>query len=134
MVSRGDAARLLALAAAFDRRTVGEEDAIAWSDVLADLDAEDCAKAIRDHYRDQTAWIMPAHIRTAVRRARAERITREPEPVPDADPDDVPAYLAALRAGRRRSARGERARPVTALLNEAARWHSLPRGAGRVPE
>jgi hypothetical protein len=126
VVSRGDAARLLALAAAFDRRTVGEEDAVAWADVLADLDAEDCAKAIRDHYRDQTAWIMPAHIRTAVRRARAERITRDPEPVPDADPDDVPAYLAALRAGRRRQARAERARPVAALLASTAHRRSMP--------
>jgi hypothetical protein len=126
VVSRGDAARLLALAAAFDRRTVGEEDAVAWADVLADLDAEDCARAVREHYRDQTAWIMPAHVRAAVKRYRNERTSAEPEEVPDADPDDVKAYLAALRAGRRRAAAPGRKRPVAALLDGVARRRGVP--------
>lgn len=71
-----DAARLLGVAAIFDRRTIGETEARAWADALDDLDPRDCADAIRAHYRDQTTWIMPAHIReriAAVRRAEAER-------------------------------------------------------------
>lgn len=125
-VTPGDAARLLALAAAYDRRTIGEADAVAWADVLADLDVADCAQAIREHYTISTDWIMPAHVRRIVRRLRAERITRDPEDVPDADPNDVPAYLEALRAGRKRRADGDRPRPVRPLIEGAAREHGMP--------
>lgn len=72
-----DAARILAVAAAFDRRTVGETDAKVWADALGDLDPRDCVEAVRAHYRDSTAWCMPAHVRRLVeqhRRARAESL------------------------------------------------------------
>src|SRR5215472_13633352 len=71
-----DAAELLALAAAFDRRTIAEEDAVAWADALYDLEREDCAAAVRLHYRESTVFIMPAHVRQRVsylRNARADR-------------------------------------------------------------
>ena len=70
-----DAARLLALAAAYDKRTTSETDDIAWADALYDLDPEDCAEAIRLHYRETDAWLMPAHVRQRVayiRNARAD--------------------------------------------------------------
>lgn len=57
----------LALAQAFDNRTVGEVNIRAWHAVLADADAADVMAAIREHYAEHTEWIMPAHIRTAVR-------------------------------------------------------------------
>jgi hypothetical protein len=57
----------LALAQAFDNRTVGEFNIRAWHAVLGDADAADVMAAIRDHYAEHTEWIMPAHIRTAVR-------------------------------------------------------------------
>ena len=58
--------------AAFDRRTVGEADAIAWADALGGLNPSDCAQVIRDHYAESTDWLMPAHVRQGVKRIRAE--------------------------------------------------------------
>jgi hypothetical protein len=53
----------LALAQAFDRRTVGEMDVRAWHSVLGDLDAADVMEAVRHHYASETDWIMPGHVR-----------------------------------------------------------------------
>lgn len=63
----------LALAQAFDNRTVGEVNIRAWHSVLGDADAADVMTAIRDHYAETTEWIMPAHIRTAVRDMVSQR-------------------------------------------------------------
>jgi len=127
VVTRADAARLLGIAAAIDNRKVTEEAATMWAQILGGLDPEDCARAITQHFTDSTEWLMPAHVRAGVRRIRSERLSREPEPVPDADPDDVGAYLAAQRAQRYRRADGtERARPVAALVAGAAERHQLP--------
>lgn len=68
-----DAARILGTAAVYDRRTVGELDARAWADALDDLDPCDCADAVRRHYRDSTAWLMPARVRELVTVLRRER-------------------------------------------------------------
>ena len=63
----------LALAQAFDNRTVGEVNIRAWHAVLADAAAADVMAAIREHYAEHTEWIMPAHIRTAVRDMVSQR-------------------------------------------------------------
>jgi hypothetical protein len=70
----------LALAQAFDNRTVGEVNIRAWHSVLSEEDATDVMTAIRDHYTGTTEWIMPAHIlkgvrEMAARRERAEQAT-----------------------------------------------------------
>lgn len=52
----------LALAQAYDNRTVGEANVRAWHLILADLAAADVMEAIRRHYAADSAWIMPAHI------------------------------------------------------------------------
>lgn len=62
--------KLLGICAAYDRRTVGEIDVIAWYRVLGDLAYSDCEAAVVAHYSAKTDWIMPAHIRTAVKRAQ----------------------------------------------------------------
>lgn len=115
-----DAAKLLALAAAFDRRTVGESDAMAWADALDGLRLEDCIQAVKDHYRASDKWVMPSNVREGVRLIRRARLERDPEALPDADPNDVPAYLAALREGRFRAADGEEFRPDAANLIRGA--------------
>lgn len=114
---------LLAFCAAFDRRTVGKADVLAWQTVLADIDYDAARGAVSAHYADETRWIMPADIRTAVRAARASTAADYqgpglPAEIPDADPDDVPAYLAAVRAQRTRAADGQalRPRPVAELV------------------
>lgn len=73
-MNRAETARLLAAMAAFDRRTVGDADVIAWQAVLEDVDYEDALLAVRQWYTNNTEWIMPAHVRhfvTELRRARA---------------------------------------------------------------
>ncbi len=53
----------------------------------------------------------------------------DPHLVPDADPDDVPAWLAALRAGRlvnASAAKDAPLRPVTALASAVLAKHRVP--------
>jgi hypothetical protein len=56
-------ASVLAKAAAYDRRTVGEADIMAWHEAIGDLDVVDALQAVAAHYRDSTDWLMPAHVR-----------------------------------------------------------------------
>ncbi|MFB6593965.1 hypothetical protein ACFWFV_13860 [Streptomyces diastaticus] len=116
-------AELLGFCAAFDRRTIGKADVLAWQTVLADVDFTAARQAVTEHYAAETRWIMPADIRQAVRRHRANTADSIqgpglPAEIPDADPDDVPGYLAALRAQRTRAADGAelKRRPVAELL------------------
>jgi hypothetical protein len=121
-------AELLAFAAAFDRRTLGKADVLAWHTVLHDIDADAAKAAVTQHYADETRWIMPADIRQAVRRQRADAADSIqgpglPAEIPDADPDDVPAYLAAVKEQRHRAADGQplRRRPIAELVAAASR-------------
>lgn len=61
-----ETARLLTAMAAFDRRTIGETDVIAWQAVLADVAYEDALSAVKRWYSNNTEWIMPAHVRSLV--------------------------------------------------------------------
>jgi hypothetical protein len=120
-----EAAELLALAAAFDQRTVGEADALAWAEALGNINQADARAAVTEHYRNETRRLMPVDVLTGVRRIRSNRLAEFAEQVPDADPDDVPAYLAALREQRYRAASGETARPVAALVAAVASRKSI---------
>lgn len=105
-----DAAELLSIAAAFDRRKIGHTDALAWAKALEGLNPRDCAQAITDHFKDSTEYLMPAHVRQRVQRLRTERIRAVPstalEPA-DVDPNDVEAYQVARLALIRRVADGD---------------------------
>lgn len=57
-----ETAKVLAAAAAFDRRTVGTADVAAWHSALGALDYADARDAVTRHYRTTTDWIMPVHI------------------------------------------------------------------------
>ena len=121
-------AELLAFAAAFDRRTLGKADVLAWHTVLADVDYEAAKQAVTAHYATETRWIMPADIRHTVRKTRAEQAADFqgpglPAEIPDADPDDIPAYLAAIRSMRVRAADGlpTRRRPIAELTARVGR-------------
>lgn len=62
-----ETADLLTAMAAFDRRTIGDGDVIAWQAILFDASFEDCLEAVKDHYAEHTEWMMPAHVRRLVR-------------------------------------------------------------------
>lgn len=82
-VTPADAARLLAVAAVYDKRTVGEIEASAWADALNDLNPRACGEAIREHFAqcDDGRYLLPAHVRRHIneglrRRAVVSRDTR----------------------------------------------------------
>lgn len=63
---------LLGDCAAYDRRTVGEADVIAWHRIIGDLPYHDCQAAVIAHYTESREWIMPADIRSRVKRAQRD--------------------------------------------------------------
>lgn len=122
-MQRSQTARLLAKAQLIDNRTVDELTIEAWHEVMADVDYDDAMEALSVHRRTSTDWVMPAHIVTGVKAIRKARLNTGTaiDGIPDADPDDVVAYLDALRARRLRIASGqdETPRPVAALIAQA---------------
>lgn len=93
----------------------------AWHDVLGDIPLN-AARAAAATVARRQPFVSPAEIRaayTAQRENTAADIQGPglPAAIPDADPDDVPAYLAAVREQRTRAADGQlRPRPVKELL------------------
>lgn len=67
---------LLTTCAAYDRRTIGKTDAVAWHAVVGDLPFDQAQKAVFAHYGESTEWIMPAHVRTRVRREQRDEAER----------------------------------------------------------
>ena len=62
-MTHDDIIDLLSYAAAFDRRTVGKFDVLAWYDLIGDLPKDLALQAARDHYREQPGvWLEPGHI------------------------------------------------------------------------
>jgi hypothetical protein len=93
-----EAGELLGTCAAFDRRTTGPADALAWFKVLGDLPFADCEQAVIDHYQQNTDWIMPAHIRRRVMAMRARRLEHVLTPeAPRAIRDNPAAWIAYQR-------------------------------------
>jgi hypothetical protein len=126
-------AEVLAKAALFDFRTVGENDVMAWWEVVSDLDYADSMAAVSRWYRDRSDRLMPSHLREAVallqaERARAQRLAQAealaesallPRQEPVARPfGDLPAEMQAELAA---ASRGLLRRRVM-----AERFGSLP--------
>lgn len=129
-MNMSEIATLLAMVAAFDRRTVGEADVVAWHEAIGDLRLEDARSAVVAHFRTSRDWLMPLDVRTAVTAMRRDRLERDmPTDPPDADPNDPAAYIAALRDQRRRVGDGtERPRPVAELIaGTVKRMPDVPR-------
>lgn len=103
-----DAAQLLTLAATFDKRKIGRAESVAWADALAGLAPADCAEAIRAHFRETDAYLMPIHVRRGVEAIRARRLEVNYEDVPELEAvaDDPVEYQRVLRAYRDRIANG----------------------------
>jgi hypothetical protein len=136
-MNRPEVTRLLAYCQAFDQRTVGEADELAWLDVLGDLSFAESKEAARQWYSEHRERIMPGDIRSLVRVMHSAKLSDrsiyEALTVPDADPDDVTGYIAAIRAGsvkepeERLSARPE----ITAKVRQM--W-AMPKDAEEAAE
>lgn len=68
-----DVVDVLTKAAAFDQRTVGEADVLAWHEVLYRVDREDALAAVTRHYTDSRDRIMPADVVRLARVVKDER-------------------------------------------------------------
>ena len=110
-----ECATVLAVAQSYDRRTVGEVDVVAWHRIIGHFAADECREAVVAHYARSREWCMPFDVVTGVRAQRADRRGRVLEAVPDADPDDVPSYLTALRDGRTRRGGNTKRRDLRAI-------------------
>jgi hypothetical protein len=94
----------------------------AWHDVLSDFALADARAAAAAVARRQP-FVSPAEIIAEIRKQRDSRAADFQGPglsaeIPDADPDDVQAYLSALRGLRTRAADGlpTKRRPIAELL------------------
>lgn len=84
--------QVLAKVAAFDRRTVGETDILAWLEAIGDLPLEDALAAVTRHYRESDQWLKPSHVRdqvTAIRNERASQRHSEALALPSRFETDV---------------------------------------------
>ncbi len=100
-MSPAEAQVLLSMAAAYDNRRPDPDAAKAWAAALDDLRFDDCRVALIQHYRSSTEWLMPAAIRTAVRKLRAKRIDEHPPLTPPPGLDDGQERRWLLEARRR---------------------------------
>jgi hypothetical protein len=98
----------------------------AWHDVLGAYQLDD-ARAAAAAVAGRQPFVAPAEIITEIRRRRGDTASDivgpgQPAEIPDADPDDIPAYLAAVRDQRTRAATGQlKPRPMRALLTSVGR-------------
>jgi hypothetical protein len=87
---------LLALAAAFDRRNIGEADSVAWHAALGDIPFADAQEAVIGHYRQSREFIMPADVWNRVKAMRSDRIARAVVNAPAAELTDAPGRYKAV--------------------------------------
>ena len=69
-----ETSRVLAKAAIYDKRIVGEGDVLAWWEACGDLEYVDALQAVILHYRDGSDWLMPANLRFWAAQAKRERL------------------------------------------------------------
>ena len=115
--------KILALAASYDRRKVGEAEIVGWHAAIGDLPFADSRAAVVAHYQETSDWLMPAHIRTRVKEARHQRI-KDAGGVPAPPPellDDPHAYGAALQAAATALADGRDPQPVMQAIAARSR-------------
>jgi hypothetical protein len=74
-----DISKILAKAAAFDQRTVGDADILAWLEALGDLDPADALAAVTCHYQRSEERLKPVHVIAGVAEIRRERRRRDRE-------------------------------------------------------
>lgn len=76
-----EAAQVLSKIQAFDRRTVGEADILAWAEALTQrrLSVEECLAAVTKHYAESTDFAMPAHI-IRIATERRQQVIRHRQP------------------------------------------------------
>lgn len=81
-MKKSEVHKLLTIASAFDNRRPTDEQLEAWFSVIGHLDYSDAEIAVRNHFRDSTDWMLPAHIVHGVASIQAARAWEPPELTP----------------------------------------------------
>lgn len=124
-----EAATILAKMAAYDQRTVGEADALAWAEALdGQVTVSAALEAVTAHYRKSRDRMMPVDVILAVREARGAILRRMGAADPpiglghEGNRKWHAAYIEAAVAtnGDRRAAHaaGDRAAGITRSLDD----------------
>jgi hypothetical protein len=77
-MTRSETAALLAFCAAYDQRTIGETDVLAWHEALEspwvpNIEIDEAQAAVVAHYRETPQRITPADVLKRVKTDRADR-------------------------------------------------------------
>jgi len=126
-VNLEDVQDLLTEASAFDGRMVTEETVASWHRLLRNLDAAQAMQAMRTHFETEDRRLMPVHVIQGVKKLRADLMGNYQGPglsvvMPQADPDNVMAYLREGLALRSQAGDGV-----------ASNVLELEKGIGRMP-
>ena len=97
-MNRSQTAQVLTKIAAFDRRTIGEADVLAWHDVLEPMPFQDCMLAVTAHFTESRDWCMPSDIVGRVKKIRTDRLKIAGQIRPNDTDGDQAAYLTEIRA------------------------------------
>lgn len=81
-----EVARVLTKASAFDQRTIGETDVLAWHEVIGRHEAADALAAVTRHYTETRERLMPADLMRHMKAIREERRRAEQASAPLALP------------------------------------------------
>lgn len=71
-----EAGKLLGICAAYDNRNVDDSVLYAWFRVIGDLPYGACETAVINHYSASREWIMPADVRSRVKREQRDLADR----------------------------------------------------------
>jgi hypothetical protein len=117
-----EAAKLLAVLAAYDRRTVGDVDVQVWAEQMRSFRLEDAVTAVHKHYATSSEWLDPNRLRRLVADLRNERIAHAGHPIPPYElAEDPVAARQWVQDFYRRVGDGE-----DPLAVESASWRPVP--------
>lgn len=85
--------QVLAKIQAFTTRKVDEAVIMAWHEVLAPCNADDCLKAVSEYFTRSKEWIMPVDILDLVKGYRGERIREFKDGLRLSDEDQKDAFI-----------------------------------------
>lgn len=118
-MKRSEVAALLSMCSAYDNRTIGEADVVAWHTIIGHLPVEQARAAVIDHYTRESRRIMPADVMAGAKRIRRDLLdSADASFVPSCDPDDAEEYRRQLIEHRKAVADGHVV-AVTALEGPA---------------
>lgn len=107
-MNRAEVAAVLSLCSAFDSRTIGEADVLAWHEILGHVPFADARVAVTQHYAAESKRAMPADVLAGVRRIRRDRLDgADATFTMIGDPDDEAEYRRQIADHRKRVGDGE---------------------------